>query len=388
MTELNQTMKKHTCPTCGGQLVINEARQMYECPFCGVSFDYEYFREDDVLARASRSLRAGEFLSAKDAYDFMLKKEPHNFQALRGRIMVSAKIKTTLVLRQPATYREMKYIPVEQSIDEAIAAASPEHTGYFSKMKELVDTGKAYKEEIRLANVTRGDRRKQYEKIRSYEDRMDEEYFTTKDPWDGEETVQTHPQTVLVSVVLIYLFWCVLMAIMFGTLNSNPYSTSNTKSSSYTITSFTYTPNISVIVGATSGMSSKEVSRMVENYVYYDAMNSARKNSSVSKSESIRLSNSRKWEKEHESDTSILWSLILIPGIGVLGFAIYTVGRLKTIKRYEEQIMKEEKTVDSISAKINDHEKEANRLKAQINKLYSELVALDPMPETPTAASK
>ena len=127
---------------------------------------------------------------------------------------------------------------------------------------------------------------------------------------------------------------------------------------------------------------------MVENYVYYDAMNSARKDASLSKSESVRLSNSKKWEKEHESDTAVLWSLILIPGIGVLGFAIYTMGKLKTIKRYEEQIMKEEKTVDSISAKISDHEKEANRLKAQINKLYSELVALDPMPEAPTAASK
>ena len=72
----------HICPTCGGKLNVNTERQMYECPFCGVTFDYDYFREESVLSIASEALKNDEFASAESAYDFMLVKEPDNFEAL------------------------------------------------------------------------------------------------------------------------------------------------------------------------------------------------------------------------------------------------------------------------------------------------------------------
>ena len=49
----------HICPTCAGQLKIDEERKLYLCPFCGVTFDYEYFREDDVLDRGATNLSTG-----------------------------------------------------------------------------------------------------------------------------------------------------------------------------------------------------------------------------------------------------------------------------------------------------------------------------------------
>ena len=85
--EVVSNIKKHTCPTCAGQLIINQERQMYECPFCGVTFDYEYFREDDVLSRADRFLKSSQWDAAVDAFDFMLAKDPHNFIVLRGKIL-------------------------------------------------------------------------------------------------------------------------------------------------------------------------------------------------------------------------------------------------------------------------------------------------------------
>ena len=51
MSDSVLNVKKHTCPTCGGQLRVDLSRQMYECPFCGVTFDYAYFNEDDVIDR-------------------------------------------------------------------------------------------------------------------------------------------------------------------------------------------------------------------------------------------------------------------------------------------------------------------------------------------------
>ena len=53
-------IKKHICPTCGGTLIVNVERQMYECPFCGMTFDYDYFREKNGLEIADKSLNAGE----------------------------------------------------------------------------------------------------------------------------------------------------------------------------------------------------------------------------------------------------------------------------------------------------------------------------------------
>ena len=41
-------IKSHDCKMCGSPLVIDLDNQVYRCNFCGISYDYEYFREDDV----------------------------------------------------------------------------------------------------------------------------------------------------------------------------------------------------------------------------------------------------------------------------------------------------------------------------------------------------
>ena len=87
-------VKSNLCPTCGGLLDIDLDKQMYVCSFCGVSFDYEYFREDNVKEVASKAIKRSEYGSAKDAYDFMLAKDPHDFEALRGLFICSNKWKT------------------------------------------------------------------------------------------------------------------------------------------------------------------------------------------------------------------------------------------------------------------------------------------------------
>ena len=78
-------IKSHLCKSCGGLLNIDLDRQLYLCPFCGITYDYEYFREENVLDISRRALNRGEFGSAKEAFEFALQKDPHNFEALRDR---------------------------------------------------------------------------------------------------------------------------------------------------------------------------------------------------------------------------------------------------------------------------------------------------------------
>ena len=75
-------IKKHQCPSCGGSLRIDSDKQMYHCAFCGSAYDYEYFREDRIHEAGETYLSRGEFMATADAYEFMLKKDPHDFLAL------------------------------------------------------------------------------------------------------------------------------------------------------------------------------------------------------------------------------------------------------------------------------------------------------------------
>ena len=61
---------------CGGHLEIDVDRQVYFYPYCGVTFDYDYFRKDNALDLARKALKRNEFGAAKDAFDYMLTKAP------------------------------------------------------------------------------------------------------------------------------------------------------------------------------------------------------------------------------------------------------------------------------------------------------------------------
>ena len=86
-------IKKHQCPSCGGNLSVDNDKQMYRCTFCGSTYDYEYFREEKMHELGETYLSRGEFMAAADAYKFTLKKNPHDFLALRGLLLAAAHVK-------------------------------------------------------------------------------------------------------------------------------------------------------------------------------------------------------------------------------------------------------------------------------------------------------
>ena len=77
-------IKKRQCPSCGGNLFDDSEKQIYRCTSCGSSYDYDYFREEQLHELGETYLSRGEVEAAVDAYRLILKKAPHDFLALRG----------------------------------------------------------------------------------------------------------------------------------------------------------------------------------------------------------------------------------------------------------------------------------------------------------------
>ena len=135
-------VKSNLCKQCGGLLDIDLDRQVYICPYCGVTFDYEYFREENVKDIATKALIRNEFGAAKDAYEFMLKKNPHDFEALRGLFFCHIKWKT---IHPILNHSNVHFKEDDEVLKRIIERCLPEHREYFEKIREAARLQEKYK---------------------------------------------------------------------------------------------------------------------------------------------------------------------------------------------------------------------------------------------------
>ena len=126
-------IKQHQCPSCGGSLRIDSDKQMYHCAFCGSTYDYEYFREDRIHEAGETYLSRGEFMATTEAYEFMLKKDPHDFLALRGLMLAAAHLTDMSELDQ--VNKEFDYD--SKIVDRVIENASEEDKKYFMEFARV-----------------------------------------------------------------------------------------------------------------------------------------------------------------------------------------------------------------------------------------------------------
>ena len=138
---------RHQCTSCGGDLVLDSETKLYKCPFCGVTYDYDVLESEDVLSSGLAALRNGEFSSAKEIFDKVLEKDPHNFRALRGRVMVKARMKTIRVFENENKVAAINYGNIH--IEEEARAALPENKKYFDKLKKMFELGEKYQKAVR-----------------------------------------------------------------------------------------------------------------------------------------------------------------------------------------------------------------------------------------------
>ena len=148
-------IRSHSCTKCGGALIVHNDRQQYECPYCSVFYDYEYFRSRIILEQAAASQKMLQYDSAKEKYEFILKKDPHNFLALRGNLLCEAGINLPTELRKP----EKVICIIPSSLAHAEEMTEPEGKEYFHKLillreiARFIRTNRQQKESLEKAPV-------------------------------------------------------------------------------------------------------------------------------------------------------------------------------------------------------------------------------------------
>lgn len=145
-------LKDYTCPGCGGVLIVDKAVKVYRCQFCGVTYDYNYFMGDDVLDRAYSYLRHTEFKAAKEAFEFILQKEPHNALAYRGLLLERAELTDIQTFRDPRVFEKLPYEDMKKIAERALQNVGDEDREFFEEFDELLETGERYKVAKKLQN--------------------------------------------------------------------------------------------------------------------------------------------------------------------------------------------------------------------------------------------
>ncbi len=77
------------CEKCGGAMLIDTDKRIYLCPSCGMTYDYDYFADENLLRLAYGALTRGEFSTAKEVFSDLHKTDPHDLSALRGLLLCS-----------------------------------------------------------------------------------------------------------------------------------------------------------------------------------------------------------------------------------------------------------------------------------------------------------
>ena len=211
-------IKKHQCPSCGGSLRIDSDKQMYHCTFCGSTYDYEYFREDRIHEAGETYLSRGEFMATTEAYEFMLKKDPHDFLALRGLMLAAAHLTDMSELDQ--VNEEFDYD--SRIVSRVIESASEEDKRYFYEFAEVYAAKKRLVDCSEEIEALREEKKKINSVIKEYnkggEGKWVRDEFRTK----GDMTIQyiifwfLTAFFVMVALPFVYVVPIIPLAIIFG----------------------------------------------------------------------------------------------------------------------------------------------------------------------------
>lgn len=176
-----EIIKGHICPTCGGVLDIDLERQMYICSYCGVTFDYEYFREEEMMEHAYKMLKSSQFVAAADEFDFLLTKDPHDFKAIRGSVMAAACIPEIRSLSDEKVVLTVDPKAGQKAYKKLSGNLDTEGKAYFEKFIKLLELIRSYQEDdVSVKDLTVKRKRDYVHLNRIYKDMYEIEDRTIK----------------------------------------------------------------------------------------------------------------------------------------------------------------------------------------------------------------
>ena len=134
-------LKSYSCVKCGGVLNFDEGQEVFGCPFCGGEFAFTDFHRGDLIKQGKMALNRGNYLTAKDKYQAILRRNPRDFEALLGLILAECHLPSVgrvCRLEYLENARLKEAIQTTKNAKEAL----PEETEYFElliRMFELAD---------------------------------------------------------------------------------------------------------------------------------------------------------------------------------------------------------------------------------------------------------
>ena len=136
-------LKSYTCSKCGGVLKFDSDQDFFDCPFCGYRFDAADFHEEEMLVRAEESLREKAFMNARQKFNAVLRKDPVNFEALRGLVFCAAGISSLDEIETPEDFGKCKIDEARKVLDFAISAAAANDKEFFRAFVDLISSYRA-----------------------------------------------------------------------------------------------------------------------------------------------------------------------------------------------------------------------------------------------------
>ena len=136
-----------TCPSCDGELIDNQSRALYECPFCGLTFDYEYVRHDRVLDQAEKALLNKLYHEAELFFSKAEENRPGDFRVLRGYVLSGMKVPKTPDIKLECDLTAEELADLRMRVDEVIRKAPDGDKEYYKKYSEIVDI---YEEQLTI----------------------------------------------------------------------------------------------------------------------------------------------------------------------------------------------------------------------------------------------
>jgi len=165
-------LNSYSCSKCGGILNFDEGMELFACPFCGNEFGVVDIHRGEIIAQAEAALRRRKFDTARDIYKTLLVKNPHDFEALLGMILVAGQMLSADAFDDIEKAKGCNFKAARTSLKAAQAAGS--ETDYFNRLSELLKLAEDYKNAKMERVEATQDARKSFQSIADMELREDE----------------------------------------------------------------------------------------------------------------------------------------------------------------------------------------------------------------------
>jgi len=210
-------LMRHLCESCGSPLAVDIDRQIYICSFCGVTYDYAYFKEDDVLGKAETFLERGETNAAMDAYKFYLTKNPHDGDILKKVMLLTYGLSDIDELKSRETLENFTGDPKET--DWVLEQAPEDRRDELKDIHDLlVEAGNYHALEL---EVTEADNKvKAQEKaIDNINKDLSDCYYVSRNE-DLDYIDYIHPKRYLKILAIVGAILLIFILILIGILKS------------------------------------------------------------------------------------------------------------------------------------------------------------------------